>query len=151
MKPICKEQQQGVALLEVLISMIIVAIGLLGIAQLQIATLRQSTHANFSYQAAQQIYDMADRLRANPVAVAAGSYNAINGIPGSPPSCKSSTCTPTQMATYDASDWNTINAAVLPTGTGTVSGAGTGSTFRITVSWVEPEVGNRSLAMDMNL
>ena len=145
-------QQQGVALLEVLISIIIIAIGLLGIAALQSTTMRQGHHSELTYQALLQIYDMADRMRANPIGLTNGLYNNVTGIPNSPPVCSGPVnCTPAQMATADIAAWNNANAILLPTGTGTVTGAGSGTLFTVTINWVETEVGNRSLSMGFQL
>jgi len=122
--------------MEVLVALIILSIGLLGTAGMQLAGLRYGYSANLVYVATLQANDMADRIRANPVALAAGNYNSIAGT-GSDPGCISTACTPAQMAATDAYQWNTNNALVLPAGVGTVTGGGAGSTFTITVSWTE--------------
>ncbi len=122
-------------MLEVLVAVVVLAIGLLGLAALQITGLRYLATANQSYLASLQVYDMADRMRANPIGVLNGDYNAISGI-GSDPGCVSTSCTPALMAGTDAYQWNTANAALLPGGAGTV--ANNGNLFTITVTWNEP-------------
>lgn len=141
-------QQRGGALLEALITGLVVGIGLLGIVGLQITTVQQGAHANLSYQATLQAYDMVDRMRANPAGVQAGLYNVVQGIPSSYPNCNGSVnCIPSQIASFDAGDWNTNNAALLPAGVGTVTGAGSGSNFSIQLQWNEPRVGTRTLVV----
>jgi type IV pilus assembly protein PilV len=138
--------QSGVALLEALISAIIIAIGLLGLAALQVVTNRQSNHTNYAYLAALQIYDMADRMHANSVGVSTGSYNNLSGIPSSAAICSGVvSCNPAQLAMYDSAQWNTANAALLPSGTGTVTG--NGSNFTVNMQWREPQIGTRTLSM----
>ena len=64
----------GFTLIEVLVALIIVSIGLLGLAGLQATSVRFNQQAYLRSQAVQQAYDMADRIRAN--AVAAGEQEA---------------------------------------------------------------------------
>jgi type IV pilus assembly protein PilV len=136
-----QQQSRGFSLMEVLVALIILSIGLLGTAAMQLAGLRYGYSANLVYVATLQANDMADRIRANPRGLAAGHYNRIVGT-GSDPGCINSTCTPAQMAATDAFQWNSNNALVLPSGIGTVSGSGAGSTFTITVAWTEVGPGN---------
>lgn len=126
---------RGFSLLEVLVAVLILSIGLLGIAGLQITGLRYAAAANIQYVASLQVLDMAERMRANMAGVTAGAYNSISGI-GSDPGCISSSCSPSQMAATDAYQWNSTNARVLPSGTGTVTS--NGNLFTINISWNEP-------------
>ena len=68
-------RQRGLSLIEVLIAMLILAIGLLGIAAMQAITLRNSQSAFDRTQAVVLSYAMLDRMRANSAAARAGSYN----------------------------------------------------------------------------
>ena len=112
----------GFSLTEVLVAMLVLAIGLLGLAALQIAGVRSNQTAYYRSVATQLAYDMADRMRANPVGVAAGLYN--NGTPGSSlTECEINACltgTTGTMAGYDLMQWNSALAANLPGGTGIV-------------------------------
>lgn len=127
---------QGFSLIEVLIAIVILSIGLLGIAGLQVTGLRYAHSANLHYIAALQANDIADRMRANFAGVTAGAYNNLSGI-GSDPNCITTGCTPGQMAQTDTFQWNTDNSNYLPAGQGTVTGAGANSVFTITISWSE--------------
>jgi type IV pilus assembly protein PilV len=55
----------GFTLIEVLIAMLLLAIGLLGLAALQTSTLRSNLAAYNHGQSIQLLYDMADKMRAN--------------------------------------------------------------------------------------
>jgi len=134
--------QRGMSILEVLVTLVLLAVGLLGIAGLQLTGIRFTHNANLRYQAMLQTMDMADRMRANLVGVNAGSYNNVSGT-GTNPGCVSTGCTPTQMAQTDIFEWNTTNARVLPNGSGTVTR--NGNMFTINVTWQEME-GSRTAA-----
>jgi type IV pilus assembly protein PilV len=144
------QQQQGFSLLEVLISIVILSIGLLGVAGLQLTGLRFSHDANLLYTASQQADDILDRMRANRAGIAAGAYDTLTGG-GTDPGCISTGCTATQMANTDAFEWGTLLAQALPMGTGTITGNGTGSLFTITVTWTEisPSGGSRNMSYEL--
>ena len=73
----------GFSLVELLVAILVLAIGLVGLAALQIAGVRSNQIAYYRSIATQFAYDMADRMRANPVGVADGAYNM--GHPAPPP------------------------------------------------------------------
>lgn len=145
------EKQAGFTLLEVLVAIVVLSLGLLGLAGLQAASLRNNQAAYYRGIATQQTYDMADRIRANLAGVRAFNYNNIApGVPAADPGCFTLVggCTAATMALTDSFQWNTVNAALLPGGSGTVvcadGPAAAGCTaatgnwlFNITVSWTE--------------
>jgi type IV pilus assembly protein PilV len=116
----------GFTLIEVLISVVVLAIGLLGMAALQMNGLRNNQSAYFRAQATQLAYDMADRMRTNIVeardAASGGTYN--NGA-STTNNCATGACTTAQMTGYDFSEWNAELTAQLPSGTGRVCIDGT--------------------------
>ena len=122
----------GFTLLEVLIALVIFSFGLLALAALMAKGLQYNTSALHRSYASTQAYDIADRMRANRLGITAGDYDSISGT-GTDPGCITTGCTPAQMAQYDAWAWNSANAALLPSGSGSVTIAGT--TYTITVTW----------------
>lgn len=68
----------GFTLLEILITLIISAIGLLGLASLQMTSLNNQHEANQRTQAVLLIEDMANRIRSNATAARAGNYLTSN-------------------------------------------------------------------------
>ncbi len=96
----------GFTLLEVMISLVVLAIGVMGIIGLQTSTYKQlQSSQNFS-RAAMLAGDMADRMLANQGQVAADAYlhdDAPDGVPS--PDCSSAACTPAQLAAYDIWYW----------------------------------------------
>ena len=67
--------QRGTSLLEVLISVLIMAVGLLGIAAMQATALRNSQGSTERSQAVVQSYAIIDAMRANRERALAGDYN----------------------------------------------------------------------------
>lgn len=73
--PRAPRRQSGLSLIEVLIAVLIMAVGLLGIAALQAVTLRNSQSAFDRTQATVLSYAILDAMRANATAARANSYN----------------------------------------------------------------------------
>lgn len=147
---------RGVTMLENLVALLILSIGLLGLAGLQASTLRNGHDANLRTIAVQQARDMANRIRSNPQGVVDGKYDAIEPPATTPANECTSSCNADEMALFDAWQWNTANAASLPGGGGTVVGAdilGMGKPtdmartkrFTITVRWDADRSGGSGL------
>lgn len=129
----------GFTMLEVLVSIVILAVGLLGIASLQTVGMRQTMNSQLITQASFQGNDMAERMRANMAGVRMGAYDAIDGSE-SDPACLPS-CTPAQLAAHDAAQWAATNKLLLNDGssgsvTSAVNNNGDG-TFTISIAWTE--------------
>jgi len=73
--PSGRRSQQGASLLEVLIAVLILAIGLLGIAALQAVTLKNTGNSAERTQAVMQTYTMFDAMRTNRDIARSGGYN----------------------------------------------------------------------------
>lgn len=73
--PMAPRGQSGMSLIEVLIAVLILAIGLLGIAALQATALRNSQSSMERSQAVIQTYTILDSMRANLASARAGNYN----------------------------------------------------------------------------
>jgi len=94
-------QQSGFSLLEVLISMLVLGVGLLGLGGLQVASLKGTANAHSRTIATMFAMDLADRMRANPLGVKGGFYGKSVSCSGGA-YCRNSTyCTPQQIAVFD--------------------------------------------------
>ncbi|MFL6713216.1 MAG: type IV pilus modification protein PilV, partial [Sulfurifustis sp.] len=71
-----KSASQGFTLVEVLVTLVVLSIGLLGLAMLQLESLKHNTDAYFRTQATMLAYEIIDRMRANVDAARGGSYVA---------------------------------------------------------------------------
>lgn len=74
-----RHRQGGVSMIEVLIAVLIMGIGLLGMAAMQTTALRNSQSAMERSQAAMQAYSILDAMRANADAARIGQYNLAAG------------------------------------------------------------------------
>ncbi len=127
---------QGFTLVEVLIALIILSVGMLGIAGLYVHSMQAGRTSLFRHHAVTLAGDIADRIRANPRAV--GAY----ALAGANNNCVDGgiNCTPAQMAANDIFLWDLQATDTLPTGTVAVvfDNAPLPPTYQITVSWNEP-------------
>jgi type IV pilus assembly protein PilV len=132
---------RGFTLVEVLVALVIFAVGLLGIAALHIESLNAGRTALNRTQAVALASDLADRIRANRQACGAGAATCpYEGNGAVTASCENTTgCTPAELAATDIFRWRAIGAQQLPGFQATVDWtAGTPSDYVITVQWVEP-------------
>ena len=73
--------QQGLSLIEVLVAILVLSVGLLGAAATQLNALKYTDSSLMSSQASFIAYDMMDRIRANPDAVANYGLGALSAAP----------------------------------------------------------------------
>lgn len=132
----------GFTMVEVLISLTIACFGLLGVAGLFLKGMEASAASMIRSTAVQQAYDMADRMRANPAGLLAGSYDAIPVSSPTNCACSGSACTPAQLAIYDACVWNRQNSKLLPLGGGSVTKSGL--LYTVLVQWDDEKSGTAS-------
>ena len=116
--------QHGFSMIEVLITVLILAIGLLGLAGLQSTGIRANHSAYLRSQATILAYDIADRMRANRTDALVGAYTVGLG----------STSTGSSMPAQDIIAWKNNLDAMLPEGDGVISSTN-GNRFTITVQW----------------
>lgn len=129
--------QGGFTLIEVLVSVLVVSVGVLGVAGLQLLSLQNNTSALFRTQALQSAYDVMDRARANrdqdyALEMDADAPAALN--------CMTQNCTQPQMRDFDLAAWRTALAENLPQGRGAVSVDGGAMT--VTVQWQDARDAN---------
>ncbi|MDD2661844.1 MAG: type IV pilus modification protein PilV [Methylococcales bacterium] len=144
------KRHRGFTLIEILIAMLVLAIGLLGLAGLQATGLKNNQSAYNRSQATQLAYDLADRMRANVAGVA--TYTAI--LPSAATAkanCLTTTgCIAADMAENDLFEWNSAISNVLPSGSGTIClGAGctpaaAANVFKVTITWDDDRDGDNN-------
>ena len=114
-----RKRQAGVTLIEVLVSALIVAIGLVGVAGLQVVSLKNNQAALMRSQATALAYDLADRMRSNVGGATAGFYDASTAELTA--GCVSTSgCSIQELSENDMAEWLAALAANLPMGEGVV-------------------------------
>ena len=131
---------RGFSLLEVLVTMAVSALALLGAAMLTMHSMKFSHSGRYRTQAVVLSSDIAERIEANKEAASAGSYVLASGAAvTSTKDCAVNPCTPTELAVNDLSQWVTTVASALPGGTSQISQPVTGNpaTYQIVVNWID--------------
>lgn len=113
------QRQHGATLIEVLIAVVVLSIGLLGLAGLQATSVKSNHSAYQRSQATMLAYDLADRMRANRTEALTNAYEV-----NFPTSSSSHSVSGTQAA-KDKAEWLNSLARTLPEGTGKVEKDGT--------------------------
>jgi type IV pilus assembly protein PilV len=131
-------RQNGFSLIEVLIALIIMSVGMLGIAGLYVQSLQAGRTSMFRHQAVSLAGDVADRIRANPSAgIAYAGVGANNN-------CVTANmdCDVVSMAANDIWVWDLQAVNSLPNGDVVVNFDDTVAPpiYTITVSWNEPGI-----------
>ena len=145
-----RQSVQAFTLIEVLISVLILSVGLLGASGLQLRGLNANRNAFFRTEATYLASDIADRIQVNKTTTY--SDVALTTTPAVVTDCTANNCSPTQMAAYDTAQWlcsiNSINATndstytacsnlnivgILPSGKASM--VKNGNEYAITVQW----------------
>ena len=126
----------GFSLIEVLIALIIMSVGMLGIASLYVQSMQAGRTSLFRHNAVTLASDVADRIRANPTAAAAyAGAGADSGCIDGGVNCSN-----VQMAAQDIFLWTQQATDTLPAGAVniTVDATVVPPVYTIAVSWDEP-------------
>ena len=117
-------RQHGFTLLEVLVAMVIVSIGLVGLAGLMMTSAKNNQSAYYRSQASWLAYDIVDRMRANRTSALNGDYNIAYQTTASSSNA---------MALLDLGQWKTELKTALPTGDGQITFLG--NVAKVDVRW----------------
>ncbi len=136
----------GFTLIEVLIALVILSVGMLGIAGLYVTSMQAGRTSILRHNAVTLAGDIADRIRANPragpaYALAGANNNCVDG---------GVNCTLGQMAAHDIFLWDQQAANTMPNGTVNIvfNNGVAPPTYQITVAWTEPgEILNYSITI----
>tara|TARA_R110000868_G_scaffold124954_2_gene330014 strand:- start:50001 stop:50486 length:486 start_codon:yes stop_codon:yes gene_type:complete len=133
-QPTSLNQQSGLGLIEILVTVLVLGIGILGVASTQIVSLQMNSQSQNRSQAVLLAEDILDRIRANPdnpgaYALAEGNaQGADNGA------CDTSFVPANAtVAANDIAAWENNLACLLPEAERTV--AVNGNTVTVTIDW----------------
>jgi len=122
-----RSAQRGVTLIETLVALLVMSIGLLGVAGLQMTSLQNNRGAHMRSQASVLAYAIADRMRANRTVALASQYNVAFGA----------VATGTTRQALDLIDWKTTITNTLPAGDGEIDLPVGSNEVRISVRWTD--------------
>jgi type IV pilus assembly protein PilV len=140
-----KSIQQGFSILEVLISLVVLSVGLIGASAVQVSTLKFTQVSQQRSTASQQLLTITEKMRSNLAGVRAGSYAfafPYAAIPGSIPAAVACPvgCTAAQIAQRDLNTWqNELNRS-LPGGRAVITSVTAPTIWQITVMWEEKDL-----------
>ncbi len=139
--------------MEVLVALAVLSIGLLGMAGMQLFSMKNSHSAYLQSQATYFAYDLIDKMRANPVGFDNGDYDtSYSSVSSAPVNCQTNTanCSTADLAKFELAQWKCALGSyendtacagpldltsVLPNGDGEV--VRNGDDVTITVQWGE--------------
>lgn len=127
--------QRGFSLVEVLIALIIMSVGMLGIAGLYVQSMQAGRTSTLRHNAVTLAGDVADRIRSNPTAGAAYAGGGTDN------DCvdKDTDCTPAEMAGHDIFLWSEQATSSMPSGAVTITFNGVvPAEYTIAITWDEP-------------
>lgn len=139
-----RHASNGFSLIEALVALVVLSVGMIGIAAMYGQGLNAGRSAQLRTQAVNLVADMTDRIRVNRLGRAAYAGPAANN--GCDPQTGSNDCTPAEMAAHDLFAWQAQLAERLPNGVGRVSfdASTTPPTYTIEVSWDDGGQGRQS-------
>jgi type IV pilus assembly protein PilV len=131
-------RERGFTLIEALVALVVLSIGLLGVAKLVLGAVHADDSAYMRGQATQLAYELLDEMRANRPGAIAGNY----ALAGANNNCSGAACTPAQLAALDVFTFLNRCAQALPAGcaavpipVATATDAFGDTTATITISW----------------
>ncbi|MDP2835103.1 MAG: type IV pilus modification protein PilV [Pseudomonadota bacterium] len=136
----CQFRQSGLTLLEIMITVVILSLGLLGLAGLQLTGLKNNRDAYNNAVAGQAVQDIAERIRADRVGMAANRYDSL--FDGNAIGADASKCDDTDADTLVRfKDRAACQLAALPGGSARVREVTAGSNiFYVAVRWTDPQL-----------
>jgi type IV pilus assembly protein PilV len=139
--------QKGITLIEVMISILIVALGLLGMAGLATSAIKYSKMASFQSTASRMVEDYSERMRANVSGVGVDFYSQAKkytgrSVPAAIPSCSiPGDCTSQEIAAIDLAEWNNELIRSLPAGGAWVQQSNDNNfAYDIWIFWIDPDI-----------
>lgn len=101
-------KQNGISLIELLIALVVLSVGMLGMASMEIQAKRLAFDAAQRSQAVALANDILERMRGNPTALSSYAVSNLGGesISTEPsPNCKTASCDSAQLAAHDLWEW----------------------------------------------
>lgn len=154
-----EQKQRGASLIEALVALLVLALGVLGLAGIQTQTLLESRTTNARAVAIRMVEDLNERMQSNrAIRLASPQPNPHPYVFGwgTPPAittnCLTATCTGTQTAAFDVLQWKDTLSAALPGGDAQVFQLPNDTRqFGVIVGWTETSAKGQSAATGTEL
>lgn len=107
-------------MIEIMVTIAIIATSLLGTAGLQVYAMRVNQGAQFRTQAVFLASDIVERIEANKIGATSGAgytLDETSTAPASVATCYSSSCSASNLASYDLNQWSNSIVTLLPQAT----------------------------------
>src|SRR5262249_20897818 len=140
----------GFTLIEVLVALVVLSIGLLGVAGLQIAGLRGNLSAASRTQASYLADDIIDRMRANYTAARAPDGSGLPSLQYQTTMGATAPAGADPTAVADVAAW-AAELQTLPAGQGSINVDANTNIVTITIQWLDTRGGDRSLCTGASL
>jgi len=157
--------QIGMTLVEIMVALVVLSIGLLGLAGLQAATAKYRINTTARAASTGLVFDISERMRVNadaagPSFIQAGSFSTSSYVIADDwttqqaasftitTNCESSTCTPAQRADYDLKTWRQKVRNSFPQGAAMISGNKRDGVL-LTLMWFDKEFNDGSSARNL--
>jgi type IV pilus assembly protein PilV len=142
-------KQSGTTLIEALVSILLLSLGLLGMAGLQLNAMAYQKSSWATHRIAELTADISERIRANPAGAVNGNYsytavyNAAKSATITSNACRTSgsACTTAQIANDDISAWLAKAQSALPGGAVRLEGA-SNTGFTVTAMYMDKDFVN---------
>lgn len=157
-----KLESRGVTLIEMMVAVLVLSIGLLGIAGLQAATSKYKINTWARSASSALLSDLSERVRVNPGV--AGTSFASAGVESDSAyaldktwalqqadnlaitkNCETTTCSTTERATFDLLTWRQLLRTKMPQGAAHIEGNSRNG-FLVTMMWFDKENTDRNSA-----
>lgn len=160
-----RKLHRGVTLIEVLVALVVMSIGMLGIAGLQVATAQFQQGSRVRGMLAPMLSDIAGRIRTNPDqagdnAATGATYTSAYVLSDTWSAQQSATltvsknceqdgvsCSTSERSSYDMIAWRQRVRAAVPQGAAMVSGD-RASGFQVTFMWLDKSLTDKGSASD---
>ncbi len=129
------KNQNGATMVEVMVSLFVLAVGMLGVLAMQVNSVQATKNASLASQANFLAIDIVESMRSAPSSP--NSFVIAMGNPkptGNTCTTKNTDCTPQQLANWSLEQWLNNIESILPGGKGAVAFDGT--TVTVTVQYI---------------
>jgi type IV pilus assembly protein PilV len=158
-KPLLQRLQRGVSMIEILVTLTIIAFALLGLLGLQARALSFQKDSFDRKSAVELVAQLSERVRANHLGFTGGNYAyALDSTTATPtviPGCAApAACTFAEVAARDAASWAIELRRRIPGGAGYLTwNPADPRMLRVAMAWPEPQAGGATdpLCADLNV